>query len=170
MMTIEQRSGAPVTYDGKVLADGRLLQNLSDRADDPALRRDRSFPAPDTCFWVGKERVGSHLKLSAGEVARCRSVTFAEIINDTVSTEPESFGQDFSGVSCLALAACKNATDDFDPVGTRQRAHTCSATFIERPIRNRDARINCNIRVGDEENYRQGDGPLGWSSSLIRTR
>src|SRR5580704_5356139 len=159
-MAIEQSSGAPVSDNGKVIAARRSLQNLLDCANDSGLGGARCLPTTDTDFGLSKESIDSSLKLFAGEVTGRRPIIFPQTVNDPISREPESFGENLRTVSCLALAACKDAMHDFYPANACQRPHACSAMLTKRPVRNGDVRINHNIRMGDEENRRQWTLPF----------
>lgn len=86
-MAIEQRPCASVSNNGDVATVGDLRYDLFDRVNNPLLGVGRGLPAPNAGLRLGKERVNLCLELLLGEIARRRSVIFAEAINDAVPVQ-----------------------------------------------------------------------------------
>ena len=86
-------------------------------------------------------------KLVFGKEARRRSVVFAE---------PKCVSENLRCAVRFALAACENAAHSSRPRAGCHCVHARSAALVERPIGNRDARIDRDVRMGDEENRRIG--------------
>jgi hypothetical protein len=63
-------------------------------------------------------------------------------------------------VAGFPLAARENAVHPSGPRAGCHRVHARSAALVERPIGYRDARIDRDIRMGDEENPRHRSLPL----------
>jgi hypothetical protein len=103
---------------------------------------------------LSKERINHCLELLLGEVARRRSVILAEAINDAVPVQSKPVSGELCHVSRFALAAGEDMAHAAYPRRGRHRLPACSPAHIEWPIGNRDARINRDIRVGDEEHRR----------------
>jgi hypothetical protein len=99
-------------------------------------------------------RVDGRLKLVFGKKACCRSVGFAEASDNAVAAKPKLVSENLRGLARLALAACENAAHPFRPSAGCHRVHARSTAPVERPIGNRDVRIDRDIGMGDEENRR----------------
>jgi hypothetical protein len=142
-----------VPDNGNVANIGGLRHELLDCVNDTRLGIRGGLPASDAGLRLSKERLGRRFKLLLREVTRRRSVILAEVINDAIR-EPEPVGEDLCPLSRFALAAAEDATHPSYPGIGRHRAQPCTASLVERPIGNRDARINRDVRVGDKENRR----------------
>jgi hypothetical protein len=143
-----------VTDNGQdVIAEG-LRNDLLDGANDPRLSIYGRLPASDAGLWLSKERVDGRFEFLLWEVTRRRSVVLTQAINDAVSAEPEPVSEDLCPVSRLALAAGEDVAHPACPGMGYHRSHACSPALVERPVGNRDAGINRDIRVGDEEHRR----------------
>lgn len=153
-VAIEQCSGAPMTDNGQVAIIGSLRHDLPDGANNPRLCIYCRLPASDAGLRLSKRRVDRRFELSLWEVTRRRPVILAEAIDDAVSAEPEPVSEDLRSIARFALATGEDAAHPPCPRIDCHCAQACSAALIERPIGNRDARINCDIRVGDKEHRR----------------
>ncbi|HMD65651.1 MAG TPA: hypothetical protein VKG22_03250 [Stellaceae bacterium] len=143
-----------MTDNGQVAIIGSLRHDLLDGANNSRLGIYCRLPASDAGFRLSKKRVDRRFELLLRQVTRRRAVILAEAIDHPVSAEPEPVSEDLRSISRFALAAGEDAAHPPCPrIGCRC-AQACSAALIERPIGNRDARINCDIRVGDEEHRR----------------
>jgi hypothetical protein len=131
-----------------------LRHDLPDGANNPRLGIYCRLPASDAGLRLSKKRVDRRFELLLWEVTRRRPVILAEAIDDAISAEPEPVSEDLRSISRFALAAGENAAHPPCPRIGCHCAQACSAALIERPIGNRDARINCDIGVGDKEHHR----------------
>jgi hypothetical protein len=131
---------------------GGLRHDPVNRAHDPRLRIDCRFPASNARLRLNEERIDHRFELSRREVTGRRSVILTEVVDDTPTTDSETVGEDLGAVSRFALAACKDAPPGPHPCAGGQRTHARSATLIERPLWNGNARIDHHIRVGNKEN------------------
>jgi hypothetical protein len=152
-VAIEQRPYASVPNDGNVAIVGGSGYYPFDRVNDPRLGVCRGLPASNSGLLLGKKRVNRCLELLLGEVARRRSVILAEAINDAVSVQSKPVSEELCRVSPFALAGGEDMAHAARPRRGCHRLHACSPARIEWPIGNRDARIDRDIRVGDEEHH-----------------
>src|SRR5580704_19447500 len=103
---------------------------------------------------MSKERVGRRFEFLFWEVSRRRSVVLTEIIDDAVVAEPEPISEYLCGVAGFALVAREDAAHPSCPGMGDHRPPAGLAALVERPFGNRHARIDSDIRMGDEENRR----------------
>jgi hypothetical protein len=150
-VAIKQRPRASVPNNGDVAIVGGLRDDLFDRVNDPRLGICRGLPASNAGLRLGKKRINRCLELLLSEVARRGSGVLAEAINHAVSVQSKLVGKELCRVSRFALAAGEDLAHAACPRRSRHRSHACSPARIEWPIGNRDARVNRDIRVGDEE-------------------
>jgi hypothetical protein len=69
----------------------------------------------------------------------------------TVAAKAETISEDLRRVARFTLAARENTAHSSCPRMGDYRRHARSATLVERPIGNRHARIDDDIRVGYEK-------------------
>jgi hypothetical protein len=100
---------------------------------------------------LGEERINRCLELLLSEVACRRSVILAKAISDAVPVQSKPVSEELCRVSRFALAAGEDMARAAGPRKGCHRLHACSTARIERPIGNWVARIDRDIRVGDEE-------------------
>jgi hypothetical protein len=151
----------------QVAIAGGLRHDPVNRVNNTRLSICRRLPASNAGLRLSKEGIDHRFELLFREVTGRRSVILAQVIDDQVSSEPEPVSEDLRPLSRFAFAACKDAAHLFDPRRGDHCAHTRSTALIEWPIGDRNARVNHDIWVGNDENRRHGvDGQLNRNLAL----
>ena len=146
--------------NGDIRSLSGLRQGLLDGDNNSCLSICGRLPAPDALLRLRDERVDGRRELVLGKEARRRSVVFAEIRDDALAAEPKPVSQNLRGIALFAFADCENVAHPSHPRAGCDYVHAGSAALVERPIGNRDTRIDRDIRMGDEENRGHRTLPL----------
>ena len=76
--------------------------------------------------------------------------TAAAVSSGLVNRNARCLGQNGRTIDGLLLGTTIDGIDLGEPIATEQAPHTAPATLGEGPVRNRDRRLNHDIRMGDE--------------------